>query len=126
MQLLLDQSLSLAALASADIGIYLVLMAGVLRARKTLSLTSDPSEAFLLLQKSIRKAFADAPAGFTIREGLARSRLLAPRLDWSRIDEALVRYEGWRYGGEAKNVRGNAEVLKLARSLSRSREKWQV
>jgi hypothetical protein len=47
----------------------------------------------------LRGRFPELPEGFTLREGLARARQVAPLLDWGEIYRALDDYEGYRYGG---------------------------
>jgi hypothetical protein len=77
--------------------VYASVVAGLVVLWKTPRLIQDVS--FKVLGEVLKTRFPDLPAGFTLREGLARARQEEPGLDWNGIDEALASYENQRYGG---------------------------
>jgi hypothetical protein len=77
--------------------VYASVVAGLVVLWKTPRLIREVS--FKALGEVLKARFPDLPAGFTLREGLARARQEEPGLDWNSIDEALASYEDQRYGG---------------------------
>jgi hypothetical protein len=84
-------------LALLDAAVYASAIAGVVMLRRPSRMVEEGS--FRALGDVLRARFPDLPAGFTLREGLAKAREVEPGLDWNEIDQALASYEGYRYGG---------------------------
>jgi len=76
--------------------------------------------SFRTLGDLLRSSFPDLPAGFTLREGLARARQAQPGLDWDAIDRELGTYEGYRYGGLPDSGSTGPALSALVSSLRRS------
>jgi len=80
-----------------DVLVYCSVIAGAVMLRRSTRTLGDVS--FRALGDLLRARFPDLPKGFTLREGLAMARTAEPGLDWNGIDQALVAYEAYRYGG---------------------------
>lgn len=104
---------------AVDSLVYASLAAGLvflLRAPRQLRAGS-----FSALGEVLRARFPDLPAGFTLREGLARARQVVPGLDWEEIDKELQAYEGYRYGGLPDSGAPSAAISNLVVALRRSK-----
>lgn len=75
--------------------------------------------SFKELGEVLGKRFPELQAGFTLREGLAKAREVAPGLDWNAIDEALVVYEEHKYGGSSTASTPQPVVADLIATLRR-------
>jgi len=120
----LDTLLNPEFLLPLDVAIYVSALAGVIRARQVAFRPRDPALAFSLLEKSLRKVFPDIPQGFTWREALRRLENLNLDVEWGEVTKALKQYEGWRYGEMVKPEEVNAEVVRIAKELSRRGRRW--
>ncbi len=120
----LSDFLSLISLVSLNVIIYAVAVAGLVRARQMAFRPSDSARSFMLLERSLKRAFPDLPDGFTWREAMHRVEELDLNVDWAEVEKALKQYEGWRYGEMVKPEDVNAEVVRLARELARRGRRW--
>lgn len=75
--------------------------------------------SFRMLGELLRSRFPDLPAGFTLREGLARAKQDQPELNWRSIEQELAAYEGFRYGGLPESGASGPALSKLVASLRR-------
>ncbi len=100
-----------------DAAVYVTLAAGLVVLWRTPRYVGNTFEA---LGQALRERFPDLPAGFTLREGLARARALTPELDWNEIDDALRAYEDYRYGGLPKTGAVVPALAGLISALRRS------
>jgi len=105
-------------LVLANIVVYLLAVAGVVRAmlRKTVHVGSV-EDAFAVLEKALRASYPDLPEGFTWNEVLTRLKSSKQDLSWREIDQTLRKYEAYRYGGVACPDINVSAVLRLAQSL---------
>ena len=113
-------------LATVDVALAAVFMAGVVRLRMLSRVSSDPTKAFAQLERSITKAYPSLPVGYTFREVLEKLRPEEVRIEWSRVYQALEGYERSRYGGEESRKADNGEVIRLARVLNGRRKWWEI
>lgn len=120
---MLEGLLNFDALATIDVVLAGLFLAGIIRLRILSRISSDPTKAFAQLEQSIGKAYPELPIGYTFREVLERVKHEEVKLDWPRLYGALEGYERSRYGGEKGGQDDNREVLRLARTLNR-RKKW--
>jgi hypothetical protein len=98
--------------------VYAFLVVGlvVLRRKPRMSIGGG----FRTLGEVLRARFPDLPDGFTLREGLVRARQVEPGLDWGAIDQALIAYEGYRYGTLPESGASSPVVVNLVTALRRS------
>ena len=66
---------------------------------------------------TLTKKFSDLPAGFTLREGLARARASTPSVDWVSLENELSSYEAFKFGGGDLPTGPKGETLKLLKIL---------
>ena len=105
-------------LALLDVAVCASGVAGLVILRRPSKVLGDIS--FSALGEVLRARFPDLPAGFTLREGLAKAREVEPGLDWDGIDQALVSYEGFRYGGLPDSTLPQPAISNLILALRRS------
>ena len=116
----LDELTIVIILVVANIATYLLLMAGIVRARRSaFPPASNAEEAFAILERSLKATFPDLPEGFTWNEVVARLRTMKLEMNWADIEVDLRQYEAYRYGGIRYTNINTRSVLRLASSLPR-------
>lgn len=110
-------------LVSSNVGLYALLAAQLLGSGRAGApgRATGVAEAFALLGTEIRRTVPGIPSGFTWEEGVEGARRLKIKVDWPRVEEAVRRYEEYRYGGKEEPVGGYEEIGRLARELRRAR-----
>lgn len=114
------EALFLYLLLGSNILVYILLVAGIARARRG-RLPKNPTveDAFRILELSLYRAFPDLPPGFTWNEVMEKVRSLNLDLDWFEIENTFQKYVNFRYGGiKYRNANVDA-ILRLAARLPR-------
>jgi hypothetical protein len=118
----LEQALYI--LIPVNVVIYAMLIVGYLRDRKFFILpkVASPAEAFSLLEDSYKRLFPLDKDGFTWGEAIdnAKNAVEISDLQFAAIQNALIQYEAYRYGGigDANQIDYNP-ILKLSLLLKR-------
>jgi len=103
-----------------DAAIYLFLLIGYLKTREpSIPEAMSITEAFQILERSLRRSFVDLPDGFTWNEAINRMKLLELDIDWRMVERVLKQYEAYRYGGVDPGIINTREILKLAMIVPR-------
>jgi hypothetical protein len=103
--------------------IYATLAIGLaVRLKVVRPIPVSAGESYKRLGAALSERFPDLPAGFTLREGLARAEAFAPGLDWGSLKLELNSYEAYRFGGASPPSGVNKETLRLVRAL---RRRWR-
>ncbi len=98
-----------------DAAIYLFLFIGYLKTKEpSIPEAIGITEAFQILERSLRRSFVDLPDGFTWNEVINKARLLDLDIDWRAVERVLKQYEAYRYGGVDPGIINTREILKLA------------
>lgn len=100
-----------------DLAVYVSAAAGVILLLRPAH--KDRQISFNDLGTLLGTRFPELQGGFTLREGLAKAREVAPGLDWNAIDEALVSYEEQKYGGAGTASAPQPAVADLIDALRR-------
>ncbi|HUI01167.1 MAG TPA: hypothetical protein VLX56_06015 [Nitrososphaerales archaeon] len=108
---MVSSQLVLGALLALNVALFAPLVLAAMRARRR-TRASNLADAFDGLEKALRRAAPDLPAGFTWEEAVARLR--ASGVKTEGIEPALRGYEDYRYGGQPLPNLDYSEVLKVA------------
>ena len=87
----------LVALVALDVLLYAPLALALLRRRTRRVKAKNLAEAFKGLERALKQAVPDLPAGFTWGEAVARLR--SAGVPTKGMENALKGYENYRYGG---------------------------
>ena len=100
--------------------IYFFLILGLTRIRRrNIRDVRNIEDAFALLEDCLSTSFPDLPEGFTWKEAIYRLKKLEMKADWQDVENALRKYEAYRYGGIRNSDIHIQSVVKLARNLPR-------
>ena len=110
-----SQDLVLLGLWGANAILYAVLLVNVFYRRRQRVVASNLAEAFRDLEAALKAAVPDLPAGFTWEEAMAR--LKDREVDSRAIEDALQKYEEYRYGGLPLPDSDYKEVVRVANML---------
>jgi hypothetical protein len=95
--------------------LYIPLVLSAVRRRRRKVSASNLADAFDGLELALKEAVPDLPAGFTWEEAVARLR--SSGVQTAGMEDALRRYEEYRYGGLPLPDLDFREVVKLANML---------
>ena len=114
-------------LIGGNLVVYILLTAGVIRARSG-RLPKNPTveEAFKILENSIYHAFPDLPPGFTWNEIINRIKSLNLELDWFEIESTFKKYEDFRYGGIQYRNANVDVIMQFAANLPRGEKSASI
>lgn len=110
-----SNQLVLAGLLVVNVLLYIPLVWTALGRRRRKVKASNLADAFGGLEAALKEAVPDLPAGFTWEEAV--SRLKSSGVKTEGMEEALRRYEEYRYGGLPLPELDFREVLRVANLL---------
>jgi len=110
-----SEDLVLLGLWGANAVLYVLLLVNVFHGRRQRAAATNLAEAFRDLEAALKAAVPDLPAGFTWEEAV--SRLKDRQVDSKAIEDALRKYEAYRYGGLPMPDSDYREVVRVANLL---------
>jgi hypothetical protein len=112
---MVSNQIVLGALLALNFVLYVPLVFAALRGRRHKVAASNLADAFTGLERALREAVPDLPAGFTWEEAIARLRSSGVRTEG--MEGALRGYEEYRYGGLPLPDVDFREVVRVANML---------
>jgi len=112
---MVSNELVLVALLVLNVLLYIPLVMSAVRRRRQKVNASNLADAFSGLELALKEAVPDLPAGFTWEEAVARLRTSG--VQTAGMEDALRRYEEYRYGGLPLPDLDFREVVRLANML---------
>jgi len=113
--IMVSNELVLVALLVLNVLLYIPLVMSAVRRRRQKVNASNLADAFSGLELALKEAVPDLPAGFTWEEAVARLRTSG--VQTAGMEDALRRYEEYRYGGLPLPDLDFREVVRLANML---------
>jgi hypothetical protein len=112
---MVSNELVLVALLAVNVLLYIPLVLSAVRRRRQKVNASNLVDAFGGLELALKQAVPGLPAGFTWEEAVARLR--SSGVQTAGMEDALRKYEEYRYGGLPLPDLDFREVVKLANML---------
>jgi hypothetical protein len=112
---MVSNELVLVALLALNVLLYIPLVLSAVRRRRQKVNASNLADAFSGLELALKEAVPGLPAGFTWEEAVARLR--SSGVQTAGMEDALRKYEEYRYGGLPLPDLDFKEVVKLANML---------